>query len=130
MQMYHLIEHVKCSWDEHKFNPSLERTMVYWKSMHTSKWGVFYWWMEICFSICYSSNVFVSLDNGTSTTSQQISPRSLFSYKWNGICYTSGINMTEELLIKWLHELAHHIIDNSIYVSLICKLCCITFSSC
>ena len=43
-------------------------------------------------------NVFVSLDNGPSTTSQQISPISLVSFKVNGICYTSGINITEELL--------------------------------
>ena len=42
VQMYHLIEHGKCFWDEHKFNPSLERTRVYWKAMHTNKWGFFY----------------------------------------------------------------------------------------
>ena len=47
------------------------------------------------------SNVFVSLDNGPSTTSQQISLISLVSLKGNGICYTSGINMTEELLINY-----------------------------
>ena len=51
-------------------------------------------------------NVFVSLDNGPSTTSQQITPRSLVSSKGNGICYTSGINMTEELLIN--HSTTSH----------------------
>ena len=45
-------------------------------------------------------NVFVSLDNGPSTTSKKISPRSLVSSKGNGIFYTIGINMTEELLIN------------------------------
>ena len=45
-------------------------------------------------------NVFVSLDNAPSTTSQQISPRSLVSSKGNSICYIIGINMTEELLIN------------------------------
>ena len=51
-------------------------------------------------------NVFVSLDSGPSTTSQQISPRILVSSKGNGICYTSGINMTEELLMN--HSMTSH----------------------
>ena len=51
-------------------------------------------------------NFFVSLVNGPSTTSQQISLRSLVSSKGNGICYTSGINMTEELLIN--HSTTSH----------------------
>ena len=51
-------------------------------------------------------NIFVSLENGPSTTSQQISPRSLVSSKGNGICYTSGINMTKELLIN--HSMTSH----------------------
>ena len=51
-------------------------------------------------------NVFVSLDNGPSTTSQQISPKILVSSKGNGICYTSGINMIEELLIN--HSMTSH----------------------
>ena len=51
-------------------------------------------------------NVFVSLDNGPSTTSQQISSISLVSSKGNGICYTSGINMTKELLIN--HSMTSH----------------------
>ena len=51
-------------------------------------------------------NVFVSLENGLSITSQQIYPRSLFSSKGNGIFYTSGINVTEELLIN--HSMTSH----------------------
>ena len=51
-------------------------------------------------------NVYVSLYDDPSTTSQQISPRSLVSSKGNGICYTSGINMTGELLIT--HSTTSH----------------------
>ena len=68
-------------------------------------------------------NFFVSLDNGPSTTSQQISPISLVSSKGNGFCYTNGINMTEELLIN--HSTTSH---TSLLITLfmfLWSVCCV-----